>query len=704
MAGYTLTIFLGSFLLFQVQPLVGKYILPWFGGSPTVWTTCMLSFQVMLVLGYGYAFLMDRWLTPFRQGLLHMVLLAASLLLLPIIPPQHWEPAGQQSPTWRILGLLAVTIGGPFVLLSSTSPLLQSWFARTHPGRSPYRFYALSNAGSLLALVSYPFVVEPALTLPEQAWTWSVAFGFFVALCGVCVCRICRWAGAPYGTAPSESAVAAAAGGGGNDPPDSVPPGWATVLLWLALTACGSVILLATTNQMCQEVAVVPFLWVLPLALYLGTFIICFDSPRWYRRSWFSVLLALSVVAASIALFVGTSVHLGIQIAVYCVVLLVCCMVCHGELVRLKPAPRYLTAFYLTVAVGGALGGIFTTLVAPRLFPALWEFHLGLLGCCLLLLVTLYRDRSGPLWRGRPRWVWAILLLIWAGLAAGLAIQAREDSKGALVRLRNFYGVLQVTRRTDTKDRPYYSLRHGRINHGFQYLAAEQRSWPTSYYGPNTGVGLAIRHHPRRSIDGGRNPLRIGVVGLGVGTLAAYGESGDLIRFYEINPDVVRLSQEYFTYRKNCPAEVDVVLGDARISLQRELRQGQGGHFDVLVIDAFSSDAIPVHLLTRECFEIYRRHLRRDGVLAVHVSNRYLDLGPLVRRLAAELGKQAVLFESGDDPTRGVDSATWVLVTGNRRFLHAKAVCAAVTPWPEQSTLPALWTDDFSNLFQVLAD
>lgn len=703
MAGYALTILLSSFLLFQVQPLIGKYILPWFGGGPAVWTTCMLSFQVMLLAGYTYAHLIARWLSPYRQGLLHGALLAISLLLLPIIPAETWKPTGEQLPTWRILGLLAVTIGGPYLLLSSTGPLLQSWFARTHPGRSPYRLYALSNAGSLAALVSYPFVVEPALTLPGQAWTWSVCFMVFAALCGLCAWGIYRWEGSPPGANRGQTAPRNP--DGDDDETNPPPPDWPTVLLWLALTACGSVVLLATTNQMCQEVAVVPFLWVLPLALYLVTFIICFDGPRWYRRSWYGVFLVLAVVGATIVLFQGVSVDLWLQIVAYSAVLFACCMVCHGELVRLKPAPRYLTGFYLAVALGGALGGAFTTLLAPLLFTAYWEYHVGLVACCGLLLVVVYRDRCWPLYGGRPRWAWAILLLALAGLAAGLVTQAVLDSRSGLVRLRSFYGVLQVIRRldVDNQDLPYLMLRHGRISHGFQYLQAEQRGWPTSYYGPHTGVGLAIRHHPRRASGGHRGHLRIGVVGLGVGTLAAYGRPGDLVRFYEINPEVVRLSQEHFTYRKDSPAKVEVVLGDARVSLERELRHGRPGRFDVLVVDAFSSDAIPVHLLTRECFQVYRDHLRQDGILAVHVSNRYLDLGPVVRRQAAELAQQAVLVDSDDDDPWGVHAANWVLVTGNRRFLDTPAVHSAVDPWPDQGPLPAAWTDDFSNLFKVLS-
>ena len=701
MARYALTIFLGSLLLFQVQPLIGKYILPWFGGSPAVWTTCMLSFQVMLLAGYLYAYLLDRWLTPLRQGLLHIVLLAASLLLLPIIPSEAWAPTGGQTPTWRILCLLAVTIGGPYVLLATTGPLLQSWFARTHPGRSPYRLYALSNVGSLTALVSYPFVIEPVLTLPDQARSWSVAFAVFAVLCGLCSGGVCRWAASRSVTDPVGPVGDDSAGDDNSSPPEPESPGWPTVLTWVALTACGSVVLLATTNQMCQEVSVVPFLWVLPLALYLGTFIVCFDNPRWYPRSLFGVLLIAAVVGACIVLSVGVSVPLWGQIVVYSSVLTVCCMVCHGELVRLKPSPRHLTGFYLMVAGGGALGGVLVTLLAPLLFPAYWEYHLGLSVCCLLLLVAIYRDRGWPLFGGRPRWAWAVLLVVFGCLTTALAVHVWKDSQDPLIRLRNFYGVLQVIR-YDGEDPtgPYHILQHGQIKHGLQFIEGDQRTWPTSYYGRETGVGMAVGHHPGRSVGG----LRIGVIGLGAGTLAAYGEPSDLIRFYEINPDVVGLSREYFTYREDCAAKVEIVLGDARVSLQRELRDGKAGDFDVLVVDAFSSDAIPIHLLTRECFELYHSHLRPDGILAVHVSNRHLALEPMVRRLALEIGREAVLFDTDDDDPLGVDRASWVLVTDNQEFLDGDDVSHAIEPWPDDGPLPAAWTDSFSNILEVLND
>lgn len=694
MVRYALTIFLSSFLLFQVQPLIGKYILPWFGGSPAVWTTCMLSFQVLLLVGYSYAHLIAGRLSPRAQGMLHLTLLAASLLVLPIIPAETWKPMGDEYPTWRIMCLLTACVGTPYLLLSSTGPLLQSWFSQTNPGRSPYRLYALSNLGSLLALISYPFAFEPVLRLAEQAWSWSIAYAVFTVFCGICAVSVARL-GKTTVAGPSETLAGAEV--------YVAAPTVFVQLLWLSLAACGSVLLLSVTNQMCQEVAVVPFLWVLPLSIYLLTFIICFDSDRWYRRGWYGIFLVLAVIAVICTLFAGAGVPFLLQIIVYSAALFVCCMVCHGELVKYKPDPRYLTKFYLMIAAGGALGGVLVTLVAPLLFTAYLELHLGLAACCLLLMICSHHDREKIFAGRQPVWLLVTAPLVAAALIVALGVHAFAHAGKIIAESRNFYGILRVSEYRDEKNRPYYALRHGQIMHGFQFLDAQWRQRPTSYYGPESGVGLAVRLHPRR-LGGNpqKSPLRIGVIGLGVGTMAAYGEAGDAIRFYEINPEVIRMSDRHFSFRKDSKAEVDVVLGDARISLERQLRENDPQKFDVLVVDAFSSDSIPIHLLTRECFALYWRHLKADGILAIHISNRHLDLGPLVRGLAGELHLDAVLFDTPADDANGVGASEWVLVTANREFLAAKDVKKNADKWPEDSPPPIVWSDDFNNLFEVI--
>lgn len=691
MAGYALAIFLSSFLLFQMQPMIGKYILPWFGGTPGVWTTCMLTFQLLLLVGYGYAHWLAERLTLRRQGLLHLALLAVSLLFLPIILSDAWKPVGGASPVLRILGLLAVSVGAPYLLLSSTAPLLQSWYSRTHRDRSPYRLYALSNFGALLALVSYPFVFEPALTLGHQAWIWSFCYGVFALVCGGCAYHVCR--------AGRLKTVAATA----EDEIDVTVPSWADSFLWLVLAACGSVLLLATTNQMCQEVAVVPFLWVLPLALYLTTFILCFDSPRWYRRYWFGPLLAAAIVVVTGLWAAGLAAPLWVQVVGHSAVLFVGCMVCHGELAAMKPHPKYLTRFYLMVAAGGALGGVMVSVVAPLLFTAYWEYPLGLAVCCALFLTGVWRDPSGWLYRGRPRWAWVALIAMFAGLTGSLGYEVVRESRHAVAQTRNFYGVLRVIPKLISKNGYAYVLRHGRTTHGLQFLNGGPNRWPTSYFGLESGVGLALRNHPRRGDDGEGN-LRVGVIGLGVGTLAVYGKSGDVMRLYEINPDVVRLAERYFTYLKDSPAEIDVILGDGRISLERSLCSMGSEQFDVLVVDAFSSDAVPMHLLTRECYDLYWRHLKPDGILVMQITNRHVDLGPVVRGAANESGHEAVLVITHGDGDKGLYAAHWVLVTANRRFLENAAVVAGRTSWPADAPQPLVWKDDYCNLFEVLSD
>ncbi len=699
MARYAITIFLSAFLLFQVQPLIGKFILPWFGGSPAVWTTCMLFFQVVLLAGYSYAHLITDKLAPRAQGACHLALLLASLAFLPIAPDaETWKATSVQMPIVRILGVLVSTIGLPYFLLSSTGPLLQESFRR-ETLRTPYRLYALSNIGSLLALLTYPFLFEPQLTLRMQIVGWSWAYGSFVVLCGWCAWAWLRFpAQATVASEPELAAGETAA----------VRPTGRDILLWLSLAACGSVMLLATTNQLCQEISSVPFLWVVPLAIYLFTFIICFDHERWYHRGAFLVLLAMGVLLACYALYQGNSLKLWQQLAVYSATLWVCCMVCHGELVRSKPVPRYATLFYLVVSAGGALGGILVALIAPLVLRDFWEYQIGLiLTVALAAVATLVPSGSR---REMPRlgWVIAGIACVAMGLAAGFGIGLGSESNGGeenIETTRNFYGVLRVNREESVYDDngPKRELIHGRIQHGFQYLDPDKRRWPTTYYGHPSGIGLAIEHHPRR-VASASGTLRIGVVGLGCGTLAAYGRAGDYLRFYEINPEVMRISDEYFSYRQDSPARIDVVLGDARIEMEREAADNDFQQFDVLAVDAFSSDAIPMHLLTRECVELFRKHLKPDGLLCVHISNRFLDLSGVVAGIAEAVGCECVFIDSDRDNSQGLDVATWAIVTTNTDFLESLAVTQAIATSEKHDRPKIIWTDDYGSLWQVLED
>jgi hypothetical protein len=693
---YATTLFFSAFLLFLVQPLLAKYILPWFGGSPGVWTTCLLFFQVLLTGGYAYAHFLASRFHARRQAVITAGLLVLTIALLPITPSKKWVLSSVSSPTWHILEILSASIGACYFLLSSTGPLLQSWFSRNWPEASPYRLYTLSNLGSLVAIVSYPLLIEPNLGLDFQTKLWSWIYLLFAALCMACVLTLWRNPHSAATASPSPVAEAAEASGA---------PGNKDRVMWLCLPALSSTMLLATTNQLCLDVAVIPLLWLLPMGLYLLSFILCFHSPRWYSRAGFGIALAVALAQTCVVLYRGVFEGLEIQIVSYCFILFVSCMVCHGELVRLKPKPHHLTSFYLMVSAGGALGAVFVSLIAPMLFKGYWEFHLGLAGTALIFLIILFRDREGRLYAGKPLWAWSFFYLSFLTLVVASGIQIRTTLNETVAVKRNFFGVLKVKE----EDQHYAAkhrivLMHGRIEHGFQFTAEDKRYWPTSYFGPSSGVGVAIRFHPRRQ-DPNIRHLRVGIAGLGAGIIASYGEEGDYLRFYEINPDVLLFSEKYFTYRKDTSAQVDVVLGDARISMEREKSLGRPGQFDVLAIDAFSSDAIPVHLLTRECYRNYWYHLKKDGILALHISSRYFNLSPVIRRLAqldAERGVQALLVDDNGSSTQATDATRWVLVTANKEFIADKQVQQAVSPWTEEDAPTLLFTDDYSNLFHLL--
>ena len=688
---YALTIVVSAFLLFQVQPVIAKIILPWFGGSAAVWTVCMLFFQMALLLGYLYAHALVRYLKPRTQMLVHAGLLLLSALALPVYPSASWKPVGGEEPTLRILGLLAVTVGLPYFLLSTTGPLLQAWYARRFRGAMPYRLYALSNAGSMFALLSYPVLFEPVFTTHQQAWMWSAAYGVFVVLCGVTA----------IGSGRAGLAALAGPGAGGQGPgeeaasvdTDIVPPSAKLYLIWLLLPAVASLLLLAITNHLSQNVAAIPFLWVLPLSIYLLTFILCFEGSGWYRRNPYLQLLAVALGTMAYALSVDStgSVPIRVMVPLFAMGLFTCCMVCHGELARLKPDPRYLTHFYVMIAAGGALGGLLVGLAAPRLFNALYEMPLGLVACAVLVVWVLRQDAELKWFRRWRQPAPIVAAVLTVALAVFVGMQIRDSVRGSRVLVRNFYGALRVrdsgpaTQLDATR-----TLTHGTINHGEQFLNPARRDLPTTYYGPNTGVGLTIRER------GKTRAIRVGVIGLGTGTIAAYGRLGDYYRFYEINPLVLRLAHTEFSFLPDCKAKVDVAMGDARLSLERESPE----NFDVLAVDAFSSDSIPVHLLTLEAMLLYFRHLRPDGVLAVHISNRYLDLEPVLAGETRATGKVARVVDTDDDDTQDVFGATWVLITSPASGFHGEELKDSAEI--ESKRTVRLWTDDYSNLFRIL--
>lgn len=700
MLPFGLTIFWGAFLLFLVQPLIAKFILPWFGGSAAVWTTCMLFFQVLLLGGYAGAHLLVTKLTPRRQVLVYLGALALALLCLPIQPSDFWKPVDDAYPAARILLLLGATLGLPYLVLSATGPLMQSWFSGAYAGVSPWRLYAVSNVASLLALAAYPLFLERYLPRGSQALVWSVGLGIFAAGAAVCGRIVWRRAATP-------TPVLTAA----DDSPEPAQPRW----LWFALPACASVLLLAVTNSICQDVAVIPFLWVLPLVVYLLTFIISFDSPRWYQRAFWGPAFVVAVAALLWVLLsdkitpptapwlqglawllrTGNELRMPYRIAVYVGALFVCCMICHGEVFRLRPSPKRLSGYYLLISAGGAFGGFFVAVIAPLIFRDYVELHLALAAVAILYVAVLMRDPASRLYRGQPHWAFALVLLGLFGTAYGAYFDAEKRARGALEMSRSFFGVLRMYELAVlSKDEHRLVMQHGGTRHGQQFVSPAKRRLPTAYYVPESGIGRAMQVVQR---PGGR---RVGIVGLGTGTLATYGQPGDVFRYYEIDRDVERLARTRFTYLKDSKATIEVTLGDARLSMERE----QQPPFDLLVLDAFSSDSVPVHLVTREAFEIYLRRLNPDGIIAVHVTNRFLKLEPIILAAADHFHLAAAYIPllAQDAKSEGAFPSKWMLLSRDPALLQQPAIAeAARDPRPG---LPAvsMWTDDYSNLLPIL--
>ncbi|WP_347534142.1 fused MFS/spermidine synthase [Roseovarius sp. CAU 1744] len=649
----------------------------------------MLFFQLMLLAGYVYAHLIVTYLSRKWQVTLHIVLLAVSLLFLPITPSDAWKPDGHGPPLPQISLLLVSTIGLPFLILAASAPLMQAWFTYARPGRSPYRLYALSNAGSFLGLLSYPFVIEPSVGLNDQTVLWSAVYAAFAMACaGSAILTL--------GNAKTERRLSKAT------VPRAQMPGNDRVMIVL-LSAVGVVVLLSTTNQLCKDVAVVPLLWILPLTLYLASFIVAFGRPGWYLRSVWAIVLILSISSVVYLLHQDNSefeVYLGVQVLVYSTVVFACCMVCHGEIYRLRPATENLTSFYLAISVGGALGGIFVNLIAPVIFLGYWEFHASLVATILLLSYRAAKGGSTLHARFRKVPLGAVLLPACLVIAYFLAAHVRLQQEESIVTRRSFFGILRVYEYdVDTPDH-IRSLYHGRIGHGDQFRHGDARKAPITYYGPDSGIGVAIAAQraflEQTGLSGG---IRMGVIGLGAATIAAYAKPGDTLRFYEIDPEVTKIAREYFTYLADAKTRVDISHGDGRITLERELAAGRENAFDVFVVDAFSGDAIPVHLLTIEALELYRRHLSADGIIAFHISNLHFDLRPVVRALAEESKMDSVWIPDAGNGD-GEDPNDWMLLTASES-IH-RALREHAEEWPDNHTQDALWTDDFANLLGVL--
>ncbi len=674
---YTLTVLLSAVLLFQVQPLLARYLLPWFGGGASVWTACMLFFQASLLLGYAYAHSSFRHLTPRVQALVQCLIVAGALAFLPITPSEEWKPASPGAPTRQILLVLAVHIGLPYLALSATGPLIQGWYSTEAHRTSPYRLYAVSNFGSLLALLTYPFFVEPAWSREFQASVWGNGFLVFAVLmmwsasrrlCGR-IADVAQAPERPEGLSPTR------------------PPVWVRAM-WICLAAMASILLLGITNQICLDVAPMPFLWILPLVVYLASFVLCFSSERWYSRPFWTAMLLVSAGTAN-GLVLFDIRDIGMQLVALSALLLSSTMVCHGELYRLRPGTNHLTRFYLSVASGGALGGVFVAIFAPLIFPVIIEVHLGVIGCGVCLLVILLCEPR-PVFDRRSAAEWTLAALATAGVSACMLVYVNRAQAHALALSRNFYGTLAVVEHNNHESGfGVRELHSGRTIHGYQILAPFWAKRPAGYYAPETGIGrlMSTVTHPER---------RIGIIGMGTGALAAYGRHGDTIRFYEIDTAVVQLAREYFSYLENSEAQVEIVIGDGRLSMEAEPAR----NYDIIALDAFTDDAIPVHLLTQQAIDVYMMHLRPGGVIAVHISNRSVDLTGVLIRQAERIGAEYALFSNLDVRASGIDASDWFFMTRNGRNLPTSAM--RVLGIEERYADTRAWTDEHASLFEIL--
>ena len=721
---YTATIFVSATLLFLVQPMFSKQVLPLLGGTPAVWNTSMLFFQAALLAGYGYAHLTTRWLGAVRQARVHLVLLVASLLALPIGIARGWTPPSDGSPVSWLLLLLSVSIGVPFFILSCSSPLLQTWFSRTghKEAADPYFLYAASNLGSFAALVSYPLLIEPRMRLGAQNWTWSAAYAALVLLTGVCAVLLWRTAGAQpeaRSARPDEADLVSSR----------------DRLSWVLLSFAPSSLLLGVTNYLTTDVAAVPLLWVIPLALYLLTFVLVFARAPILRHEWMVRVQPILVLMVVVAMFWGMRNPVSLFFPLHLGAFFLTTMVCHGELAKRRPSVRHLTEFYLWISVGGVLGGIFNVLVAPHVFNTVLEYPLALaLACALrpkllpdtprrkrldLLLPALFGAAFvGLAWaalslsRGEASKpviaalgvVAAVVCLSFSmrplrfglGVAAvlltAIPIEARQG--GNIHVARTFFGVHKVGH--DAPGR-YHKLMHGTTVHGGQSLDPARRLEPLTYYtkdGPLGQVFAGLRRSP--------GPRRVAVVGLGAGAISCYGVPGERWTYYEIDPEVERIARDprLFTYLRDCPPHVNVVLGDARLSLTR----APAGEFDLIVVDAFSSDAIPMHLMTREALALYRSKLANGGLVAFHISNVHLDLEPVVANLAWDARMIGRVRAAGGTAQMFADSlhtpSTWAVLAGRAADL---GILRSDERWRSLVTRPnvGVWTDDFSNILRV---
>jgi hypothetical protein len=670
-------IFLASFLLFVVEPIAARQLLPLLGGSAAVWITCLVFFQTALLIGYLYA----HWLARHPQWFLHFFLLALAAVSA-IAWVVRTMAAGDSAahPILTVFATLGLSIGLPFLMLSATSPLLQVWWARLETGRIPYRLYALSNLASLLALGLYPTLIEPNFTLHAQRAGWGFGFTAFALLSAFLAIRTRSAAASPLTDEAGEASAPQAP--------------LLHKVLWVLLPMGAAMQLSAVTSYLTANVAAIPLLWILPLGVYLLTIIVAFQFPRFRSGVTFGRFLIVMLASLGYGLsHTEVSWPMRISILLFLVELLAACLFLYTEACAIRPTrPSESTLFYLLFAAGGALGSFLIGIASPMVFSFNYDLSVTFVVTAVLALVVVWR--SG--WSQRLLWSVAGVMLL-----ALLFMIRIAYSRNTTVAVRNFYAALRVKQDLSYPGTTTRTLMNGTIQHGTQLFGTDElRRTPTTYYARDSGVGLALRFcclENNQANNEGIRPRNIGVIGLGAGTIAAYGRPGDHIRFYDINPAVAPIAQNVFTYIRDSAAQVQIVEGDARASLTREFPQ----HFDVMVIDAFSGDAIPIHLLTAEALAVYRRHLATGGILAFHISNRHVSLGPAIALLAQSAGMQAMRVSTDSTREPGEYTSTWMLVTDDPAFFARPELASAVRRQPPVPGLK-VWTDDYSALLPLL--
>lgn len=687
-----LTVGLAGFLLFLVEPMMGKYILPWFGGSASTWTVCLLFFQAALLAGYFYAFMIAARLSLKTQAILQIVILAAAALTLPIEPSDSWKPVDANAPIQHILGVLTTSVAVPYVVLATTSTLLQRWVSLLYTDQRVIRYFAVSNFGSFLGLLSYPFVVEPLTSVKQQTIGWSYAFVAYLLLFGACaVITIVMARNAKTGAVEGDAPVT---------PAGSLP--FREVAIWVGWASGGTVLLLATTNLISEWISVVPFLWIVPLALYLLSFVLVFARASYYRRE---IYLPLFIILAIGTLFIGKPLSAELLLA-QIVLLSICmfcgCMICHGELVARAPAPHRLADFYLSIAFGGFVGGVLVTFVAPALFSDIWEYHLGIF-VIVVAAAIMERRRQGVLARRMPAPVFYAIAVILLLVTAGYVALEIENNRGVVWQARNFYGVVKVVDDppSSKNDRMRILWQSGE-DQGEQYLDPARRSEASCDFSESSALGLAMRYTAARRNGNPNAPIRVGFIGMGVGMTLGYNKPGDVIRFYELNPAVAEAAKQKFTFISDAKATVDIILGDGRLSLERETKLKDAPKFDIIAMDAYRGASPPIHLVTKEAFDIYLAMLKPDGILLIDLDLDNFELSPLHRGLSEHFNLPVSWFDTPEMVDDCEDGVSWAVYTKDEGFWKIKRVAASRAPWPDGLQTKVLWTDQYSNLFGLL--